>query len=73
MNEHHRRAAIARSTNPFLTTKQAAYHLGLSPRTLSAMRLDDRGPLCRRHGRQWFYHITDIEDWTQRQVRGGRR
>ena len=72
MNDHHHRASDARASNPFLTTKQTAFHLGLSPRTLAAMRCDGRGPVCRRHGRNWFYHIADIEKWTELARRGGR-
>lgn len=58
------RAEQARQTSPFLTTKQAAFHLGLAASSLKTMRLDGRGPACRLHGRAWYYHIDDIETWS---------
>jgi len=65
------RAQAARTTNPFLTAKQAAYHLGLAYSTLKAMRAAGRGPRCRLHGRTWRYHIDDIEAWSTARSRGG--
>lgn len=67
------RADEARKTCPFLTTKQAAFHLGLAPSTLKGMRAQNRGPICRLHGRMWRYHIEDIELWSNAQKRGGDR
>lgn len=66
------RAQSARKTCPFLTTKQAAFHLGLAPITLRKMRADGRGPRCRLHGRTWRYHIDDLEDWSAAHARGER-
>lgn len=66
-----RRAQVARETCPFLTAKQAAFHLGLAYSTLKAMRLKGTGPLCRLHGRTWRYHIDDIEAWSKARTRGG--
>lgn len=66
------RAQRARETCPFLTSKQAAFHLGLAPSTLKGMRSDGRGPICRRHGGAWRYHIDDIEAWSRARMRGGR-
>ena len=71
MDDTARRAQAARETCPFLTAKQAAFHLGLSPTTLKAMRARGNGPLCRLHGRTWRYHIDDIERWSERRARGG--
>ncbi len=65
------RARQARKVCPFLTAKQAAFHLGLGLGTLKKMRADGRGPLCRMHGRTWRYHIDDIEAWSAARVRGG--
>lgn len=65
------RAQRARDTCPFLTTKQAAFHLGLHVDSLRAMRAENRGPVCRLHGRAWFYHINDIEAWSIARTRGG--
>jgi hypothetical protein len=65
------RAQAARETCPFLTTKQAAFHLGLAPSTLKKMRAVDRGPRCRLHGRTWRYHIDDIDAWSAARAKGG--
>ena len=51
---------------PFLSTKEAARHLNLSPRTLEAMRVAGRGPTCRRHGRLWRYRLDELERWSDR-------
>jgi len=64
------RAQTARKICPFLTAKQAAYHLGLAVITLRKMRAAGRGPRCRRHGRTWRYHIDDLEDWSTARARG---
>jgi len=71
MDDLARRAAEARSACPFLTAKQAAYHLGLAASTLKNMRAKGRGPLCRLHGRAWYYHIADIEAWSAARTKGG--
>jgi len=65
------RAQAARTTNPFLTAKQAAFHLGLAYSTLKAMRAADKGPRCRLHGRTWRYHIDDLERWSSARAAGG--
>lgn len=67
------RAQAARETCPFLTTKQAAFHLGLACSTLKAMRHKSVGPRCRLHGRTWRYHIDDIEAWSKARACGGDR
>ncbi len=67
------RAKAARETCPFLTAKQAAFHLGLAYSTLKALRAEDRGPVCRLHGRTWRYHIDDLEAWSNARKRGGDR
>ncbi len=56
-----------------LTTKVAALHLGLSPRSLERWRDQGRGPACRRFGRKWLYHIDDLDDWSRSQRRDGGR
>lgn len=71
MDDTAERAQAARATNPFLTAKQAAWHLGLAYSTLKAMRASGRGPKCRLHGRTWRYHIDDIETWSNARARGG--
>lgn len=65
------RARKARETCPFLTAKQTAFHLGLAPSTLKGMRAEGRGPACRLHGRAWYYHIDDIEAWSNARRKGG--
>lgn len=71
MDDTARRAQAARETCPFLTAKQAAFHLNLAYSTLKALRARGQGPLCRRHGRTWRYHIDDIEAWSNARSRGG--
>lgn len=67
------RAQRARQSSPFLTAKQAAFHLGLAASSLKGMRLEGRGPACRLHGRAWYYHIDDIEAWSNARKQGGDR
>jgi len=64
------RARSARKTCPFLTAKQAAFHLGLAVITLRKMRASGRGPRCRMHGRAWRYHIDDLDDWSASHAHG---
>lgn len=70
MNDLAERARAARATNPFLTAKQAAFHLGLAYSTLKAMRAAGKGPRCRLHGRTWRYHVEDLEAWSGARVAG---
>ncbi|TCM12987.1 helix-turn-helix protein [Novosphingobium sp. PhB165] len=65
------RAKSARETHPFLTSKQAAFHLGLAVVTLKGMRRNGTGPRCRKHGRDWRYHIDDLEAWSLSNAAGG--
>lgn len=65
------RAQKARESSPFLTAKQTAFHLGIARSTLKGMRLEGRGPACRLHGRAWYYHIEDIEAWSNASKRNG--
>jgi len=58
------RIARAKKGCPFLTTKEAAFYLGLKPHTLVKMRKQNRGPKFRRHGRNIFYHIDDLDAWS---------
>lgn len=48
-----------------LTTKAAALHLGLSYRSLERWRVQGYGPVGRRFGRKWLYHIDDLDDWSR--------
>jgi hypothetical protein len=49
------RAARAKKGSPFLSTEQAAFYLGLSPRKMQAMRGAGTGPRFRRHSRYVRY------------------
>lgn len=71
MDDMATRAQAARVTCPFLTAKQAAFHLGLTTSTLKRLRQIGCGPRCRRHGRTWRYHIDDIQTWSMARARGG--
>lgn len=53
-----------RTGSPFLSTKQAADYVGLSPRTLEKMRVVGGGPMYRKHGRYVRYHIDDLSGWS---------
>jgi len=57
------RAAIAKKGSPYLTTKQAAHYLGLSPRTLEKMRTKGIGPKYYRVGRGVRYLVRDLDEW----------
>ncbi|WP_371637067.1 helix-turn-helix transcriptional regulator [Stappia sp. P2PMeth1] len=65
VTDHNAKAAAARKGSPFLSTREAAFYLGLSYRTLEKMRLTDAGPRYRKHGRFVRYHIADLEAWSQ--------
>ncbi|KEQ51839.1 helix-turn-helix domain-containing protein [Sphingobium chlorophenolicum] len=64
------RARIARETCPYLTAKQAAFHLGMAADTLKKLRLRGRGPRCRMHGGSWRYHIDDLDAWSAARMAG---
>lgn len=66
------RAQAAREHCPFLTAKEAAFYLGLAEVTLAGMRRRKTGPKCRKHGRDWRYHIDDLDAYSLgRSVGGG--
>jgi hypothetical protein len=44
----------------------------LADSTLRKLRAEGRGPLARRHGRGWRYHIDDIESWSLARSAGER-
>jgi len=64
-DDENARAARAARGSPFLTTQQAAFYLGLSPRTLQEYRTGRTGPPFRRHGRRVRYHIDDLDTWSK--------
>jgi hypothetical protein len=63
------RAERAKKGTPFLSTEQAAFYLGLSPRKLQEMRAAGDGPVHRRHCRYVRYHIDDLESWSRQSGR----
>jgi hypothetical protein len=71
MDDDIARASRAKKGSPFLSTEQAAFYLGLSPRKLQAMRASGEGPRFRRHSRFVRYHIDELEDWSQGLTRSG--
>ena len=73
MGDEIARAARAKKGSPFLSTEQAAFYLGLSPRKLEQMRGQGGGPLFRRHSRYIRYHIDDLDDWSRGITRSERR
>ncbi|MDE2167764.1 MAG: helix-turn-helix domain-containing protein [Alphaproteobacteria bacterium] len=64
MDDDATRAVNAKKGSPFLSTKQAAYYIGLSPRTLERMRRTGEGPRYRKHGRYVRYHIAELDAWS---------
>lgn len=65
MDDEVARAAQAKKGSPFLSTEQAAFYLGLSPRKMQAMRAAATGPQFRRHSRYVRYHIDDLDAWSE--------
>lgn len=59
------RAALARRGSPYLSPDQAAFYLGVSPRTLQEYRTAGTGPRFRRHSRHVRYHIDDLDIWSR--------
>lgn len=71
MEDEVARAARAKKGSPFLSTEQAAFYLGLSPRKLQTMRSGGNGPRFRRHSRYVRYHIDDLDLWSKGVSDGG--
>ena len=65
MDDDIARAARAKKGSPFLSTEQAAFYLGLSPRHMQLMRTSACGPEFRRHSRFVRYHINDLDAWSE--------
>lgn len=49
----------------YVTTPNAAIHLGLSPRTLEKHRCYGTGPTYRKLGGRVVYAIDDLEEWAE--------
>ena len=65
MEDEIARAARAKKGSPFLSTEQAAFYLGLSPRKMQSMRAGGTGPAFRRHSRYVRYHVDDLDAWSK--------
>jgi len=53
----------------YLSTREAAAHLNLSPRTLEKLRITGSGPAYRKFGRLVRYTEGDLHEWADRDVR----
>jgi len=53
----------------YLTSTEAADHLGLSRRTLEAWRVSGGGPCFRKFGRSVRYHLEDLERFSDQRRR----
>jgi excisionase family DNA binding protein len=51
------------STMRYLTNKEAAAFLRLSPRTLEKLRVEGGGPRFHKFGRRVLYAVDDLESW----------
>ncbi|MBU6298654.1 MAG: helix-turn-helix domain-containing protein [Alphaproteobacteria bacterium] len=69
LDETNLRVMRAKKGSPFLSTKEAAHYLHLNPYTLGRMRKHGTGPRYRRHGRNIFYHIDDLDAWSASRAR----
>lgn len=56
-------AATARAPR-YLTSREAAAFLRLSPRTLEKQRVIGGGPRYRKFGRRVLYALDDLEAWS---------
>ena len=52
-------------TQEYMTCKQAARLLSLSPRTLEKFRVNGGGPIFRKFGRRVIYSRKDLEYWAR--------
>lgn len=49
----------------YLSTKEAAEYLGLSPTTLIELRMNGRGPRYSKSLRRVIYDVRDIDEWVE--------
>ncbi|WP_297322883.1 helix-turn-helix domain-containing protein [uncultured Bartonella sp.] len=54
----------------YLTTREAARYVSLSPRTLEKFRRTGEGPLFRKLGGRVVYAVEDIDVWAEKSVVG---
>ncbi len=55
--------------SPYLTTRQAAEYLNLSPRTMEGFRVRGGGPEFHKFGRKVLYRSDDLELWAESRKR----
>ncbi|KMY67101.1 hypothetical protein AAU61_14330 [Desulfocarbo indianensis] len=53
----------------YLTTKEAAEHIKLSPRTLEGFRVRGGGPIYIKAGKRCLYRRSDLDKWMQSNTR----
>ena len=53
----------------YLSTREAAEYLGLSPRTLDRYRVSGDGPVFHRFGGRVRYTRSDLDAWAERRRR----
>ena len=63
--DHEEQGEIRMNENArnYLSTRQAAEWLGLSPRTLDRYRVTGEGPVFHRFGSRVRYLLADLETW----------
>jgi predicted DNA-binding transcriptional regulator AlpA len=54
--------------NIHISEEEAAKHIGISLRTLQAMRRQSKGPNSMKIGRSYVYATQDLNDWLERQA-----
>ncbi|MEL7111209.1 MAG: helix-turn-helix domain-containing protein [Pseudomonadota bacterium] len=54
--------------SPFLRATEAAAYLRLTKSTLEHYRWAGGGPNYRKHGGLVFYHIDDLNSWSERRA-----
>jgi hypothetical protein len=54
----------------YLTNKEAAEFLNLSPRTLNKQRVYGGGPQFHKFGRRVLYAVVDLESWANARACG---
>ncbi len=57
------------NNNSFISTIEAASHLGLSPRTLEKFRVTGNGPEFYKFGRRCLYSFDELDKWVESRKR----
>ena len=56
------------SSKVWLSQKDAARVMGVTPKTLYRMRKKNRGPHCQRRNRSVIYSAASVHDWMDSQT-----